>query len=115
MGRHGPARIFVNPDLLSRRCVEGDKGAVLRQNVNDAANLDGVEKVARSVSSRIGPRNMQLAHVRAIDLFERGILGGIRRAAILMPGCMGIRKGRKTAEQCREKAVEGQTASIARA
>src|SRR5215469_10504211 len=96
--RHWPARILVNPDLLSRRRVEGHDRAVFRQNVNDAANLDGIENIPSAVSGRVSPRDTQLADVRAVDLLERGVLRSIRRAAIFMPRCVGARgKSRKTA------------------
>src|SRR6185437_13642476 len=112
VGGHWPTHIFVNPDLLSRRRVERHDGTVFRQNVNHAANLDGIEKVSCAITGRISPRDPQFAHVRAIDLLQCGILRRIRRPVIFTPRCMRVRKRRKTAEECWNNAVKGQTASI---
>ena len=91
----------VGPDLLAGRGIQGDDGVVLRQHVQDAVDHDGLKEILVVVAGRIGPGDLQFGDVGAIDLLERGVLGGIGRAAVIAPSGIGLgRKGmRQTGEQ----------------
>ncbi len=78
------------PDFLSSRGVERDDRILPRQNIHHPIHHEGVEEIRTSIGGGICPRDLQLTYIGTVDLAERGILRGVRAAAIVAPGCVRL-------------------------
>ena len=77
----------MRPDLSSGGGIESHNGAAAAHHVHDIVDHHRAEGDSTAGARRlVGPSHLELVDVGLVDLFERGVLHGVERAAELRPG-----------------------------
>src|SRR3984957_2552217 len=78
--------VVVNPNFLSRQCVQGHRGVILPHHVHDPVDHQRVEAEAKTIVARgVKPHLLQLGHVRLVDLRQGRVLRRVGAALVVTP------------------------------
>jgi len=80
----------VTPDFLAGGGIESDDRVVVGDDVHNAIDDEGTERVVIGIFYCIGPGDFEMRDVAAVDLSQGGVLGGIGRATIVGPSEMRL-------------------------